>query len=133
MTRGSPYQFTTVGADLTLDGNTETAIATVTGVSTDGNTQIIAGTCAFGITPGSDVTTLAIAVYRNVLGGTAVDKVEPSSVTLTTLASVPTGVVVGFNDQPGEVGNMTYVVTAKSTGAAQTSAITAPVTTCVAQ
>lgn len=133
MSRGVTRQSSVVAATATLASQTEQVIATLTGISTDGNSQIIVLTGIVPFNPNNvDVTGVQFKIRRNSLTGTAIETLTPDVQAVTASAGGDTYTVMG-QDQPGEVANLSYVLTAKTLAGAGTAAVGASILAAVVQ
>lgn len=133
MSRGVTRQSSVLGSAVSLATQTETVIATLTGISTDGNSQIVVLTGIVPLTPdNADVTGVQFKIRRNSLTGTAVETLTPDVQPVTASDGGDTYTVMA-QDQPGEVANLSYVLTAKSLTGTHTCTVGAPILAAVVQ
>lgn len=100
--------------DVTVTGVTETVIATLQGVDTSAPDNTIRLKGWAQIAPGSDQTSLAIAIRRDSVSGALVG--EANAQTFAAAGSQLFGFDIMTQDRPGDVASQVYVLTALQAG-----------------
>lgn len=95
----------------------ETVVATLAGIDTTPENDAVQLIAVIPIDPGLESVLQTVRIRRNGVEGTEVEKVE-----LTTVASTEDVAVIQARDKPGEVANMSYVVTLAGTATKKTEA-----------
>lgn len=114
------FEFTNT-ATTTLVTTAETAVLTMTGISTRGPSDQVGIEGQVQITPGTAATGARIRVRRgNGLTGAVVGSIQDIPVTAAVLNSAPFSVV----DTPGEVAGQAYTVTVVQTAATANGSVT---------
>jgi hypothetical protein len=101
-------------ANVTVVGVTETVIATLAGVSTKTPTSSFTLLGWAQLTPGTDATSIKLAIRRTSVSGTLVG--EANGETFGAAASQVRGQTIVSDDAPGDVASMAYVLTALQAG-----------------
>lgn len=106
-------------ADTALVTVAETVIATLPGVSNQSADGIIRFMGYAVVTGGANTTFVTLRVRRASLVGTLIGEGDPATLTGAAIASVP----IYAEDTPGEVGGVTYVLTAQLTAASANGSV----------
>jgi hypothetical protein len=104
-------------ADVTLTLATEVVVMTTPGVNTAGVSQTCRIIGSVQVTTGVGATTVTLRCRRASLTGTLVGEANA----ITTAASTTFAFPFSFDDNPGEVASLPYVITATAAGVAGTA------------
>lgn len=114
---GTRTQSVSFTSDVTLTLATEVVVLTLPGVSTDNVSQTVRLIGTVYVTTIAGATTLTLRWRRSSLTGTLVGEANA----ITSVASTTNPYSLAFDDNPGEVASLPYVLTATQAGSASTA------------
>lgn len=101
-----------VTSDTALTAATEAVVATISGISPSSADQTVTLMARATILTGVGGTNVTLRLRRTALTGTLIGEADPTNIG----ASLSAEVTHSFDDQPGDVASLVYVLTATMAG-----------------